>query len=402
MSKKEKSPKKKTKKSTKKKELNEKQILRQKLLKIYPYLKRDKSFRALRKFMQSRIHKSGGVQLLNSKEVKQQRVWCWDVVKQVGKDFLEGKDLTRIALPARLFEPRSFLERLAEGFAYAPLYLEQAYKATDPIERMKNVVCFMFAGLHLSLTNSKPFNPILGETYQCYFQNGTQIFCEQTSHHPPVSAFQLIGPNDKYMYHGYGNWSASFKGNSIDVSQKGKYELDFNDGTKYTWDNPNVRINGILIKDRVTNYEGMIKFTDKKNDLGCVIFFDPDALGFFKSLIFSSSTPRHCVKGYIYNLSKEKQKNWEEISLSRITGAWVDNLTFDEKVYWKIDNNLPERPHPSKTYIPSDSRYRKDRKALAKLEWDKAAKMKVEGEEKQRYDRKLRAQQLKDMKKNNN
>ncbi|KAJ3424521.1 oxysterol-binding protein [Anaeramoeba flamelloides] len=382
---------KKTKKVKKKKHLNEKQILRLELLKIYPYLKRDKSFHALRQFLKARIHKSGGIQLLNSKEVKQQRVWCWQVIKQIGKDFVEGKDLTKIALPVRLFEPRSFLERLAEGFAYAPLYLERAHRETDPIERMKNVVCFMFAGLHLSITNSKPFNPILGETYQCYFQNGTQVFCEQTSHHPPVSSFQLLGPNNKYMYCGYGNWSASFRGNSIHVSQKGKYQLDFDDGTKYTWDNPTVRITGILIKDRITNYDGVINFIDKKNDLGCVIYFNPDALGFFKSLIFSSNTPSHCVRGYIFNLSKVKKKNWKEISLCSIKGAWVGNLSFDGKVYWQIDRNLPERPHPSKIFLPSDSRYRKDRRYLAKLQWKQAAEMKIEGEEKQRYDRKLRA-----------
>lgn len=30
-------------------------------------------------------------------------------------------------------------------------------------------------------------NPILGETLQGQFNDGTQVYCEQFSHHPPVS-----------------------------------------------------------------------------------------------------------------------------------------------------------------------------------------------------------------------
>ena len=51
---------------------------------------------------------------------------AWDVVKQVGAALWEGKDLVTVTLPVYLFEPRSFLERLADGFSFAPIYLKQA------------------------------------------------------------------------------------------------------------------------------------------------------------------------------------------------------------------------------------------------------------------------------------
>jgi hypothetical protein len=38
----------------------------------------------------------------------------------------------------------------------------------------------------------KSFNPTLGETFQASIQ-GYQMMAEQISHHPPVSAFLLIG-----------------------------------------------------------------------------------------------------------------------------------------------------------------------------------------------------------------
>ncbi len=41
--------------------------------------------------------------------------------------------------------------------------------------------------------SGKPFNPILGETFQGeYPSSGTRVYAEQISHHPPTSAWQLV------------------------------------------------------------------------------------------------------------------------------------------------------------------------------------------------------------------
>ena len=50
------------------------------------------------------------------------------------------------------------------------------------------------AGLqHVYQSWRKPFNPILGETWQAQLSDGTVVFMEQMSHHPPVTAFHMIG-----------------------------------------------------------------------------------------------------------------------------------------------------------------------------------------------------------------
>ncbi len=38
----------------------------------------------------------------------------------------------------------------------------------------------------------KPFNPILGETYQGMI-DGCPIYAEQVSHHPPITSIYFIG-----------------------------------------------------------------------------------------------------------------------------------------------------------------------------------------------------------------
>lgn len=54
------------------------------------------------------------------------------------------------------------------------------------------------AGLqHVFQSWRKPFNPILGETFQAVLSDGSEIFLEQISHHPPISAYQLDGPGER-------------------------------------------------------------------------------------------------------------------------------------------------------------------------------------------------------------
>lgn len=73
-------------------------------------------------------------------------------------------------------------------------------------------------------------NPILGETLTGYFNDGTTVYCEQTSHHPPVSYFLIIGPNKSYRYYGYYCYDAKAGLNSLTILNKGKRWVEFPDG----------------------------------------------------------------------------------------------------------------------------------------------------------------------------
>ena len=51
-------------------------------------------------------------------------------------------------------------------------------------------IAFLISTFHLSTSQQKPFNPILGETYQAFI-NGCPLNCEQISHHPAISYFNV-------------------------------------------------------------------------------------------------------------------------------------------------------------------------------------------------------------------
>jgi hypothetical protein len=44
---------------------------------------------------------------------------------------------------------------------------------------------------------------VLGETLQAYYNDGTLVYSEQMSHHPPISYFLAFGPEKGFTYSGY-------------------------------------------------------------------------------------------------------------------------------------------------------------------------------------------------------
>ena len=77
--------------------------------------------------------------------------------------------------------------------------LNLANQSQDPLRRIMLVAAFGIAQYKCTdQRTSKPFNPILGETFELIGQD-YKYFAEQVSHHPPVSA--CIAENNNYRYH---------------------------------------------------------------------------------------------------------------------------------------------------------------------------------------------------------
>lgn len=67
-------------------------------------------------------------------------------VKSMGKRLLTGSiNLINTPFPVTIFEPRSYLEKLADVWVY-PRYLSAAAACSNPAERMNLVVTYFVAG----------------------------------------------------------------------------------------------------------------------------------------------------------------------------------------------------------------------------------------------------------------
>ncbi|KAF1574685.1 UNVERIFIED_CONTAM: Oxysterol-binding protein-related protein 7, partial [Eudyptes pachyrhynchus] len=126
-----------------------------------------------------------------------------------------GKDLSRVALPVQLNEPLNTLQRLCEELEYSAL-LDRASRARDPRQRLVYVAAFAVSAYASTYyrAGSKPFNPVLGETYECVRPDrGFRFISEQVCHHPPISACHAESDNFIFWQGGCrGGWWGHARG----------------------------------------------------------------------------------------------------------------------------------------------------------------------------------------------
>jgi hypothetical protein len=137
--------------------------------------------------------KIGGSSLsfTNQEVVDKQRAVAGYLIKKIGLNIIKGKSIMNISLPINIFDTRSILELFAWQNAYAAILLEKGGQEKDPEEKIKYSTAFAVTRFHLSGAQLKPFNPILGETFQCKILDSL-LYAEQTSHHPPILNFYVL------------------------------------------------------------------------------------------------------------------------------------------------------------------------------------------------------------------
>ena len=126
----------------------------------------------------------------------------------------------------------------------------------------------------MGVEQRKPFNPILGETFQARI-NGYPIYMEQISHHPPISAFYYAGPD--YIINGSFEVTASLHANSVTGKQLGVAQVFFpKTGTRICFTTPPCHLTGTSFGQRTVNYEGKSFVYDIEKGLLCELNFNPD------------------------------------------------------------------------------------------------------------------------------
>lgn len=81
----------------------------------------------------------------------------------------------------------------------------------------------------------KPYNPILGEQFYCYWKHRdskTEFHAEQVSHHPPISAAHLLNKKKKLEFNGWIQPKIFLGFNNVYTALSGLYEVVL-DGKRY-------------------------------------------------------------------------------------------------------------------------------------------------------------------------
>jgi hypothetical protein len=253
----------------------------------------------------------------------------------------------------------------------------------------------MIISANLSLLGLKPFNPILGETFQTRIGK-SEIYMEQTSHHPPIFTYQVINP--KYSCFGHKGIEASTGANSVTGEHIGKMYVQFNDGNLFKLTPGKFTMTGLTVGKRYVNFESFL-IEDLTNSRIAFIRINPDDRSSFSKMFTSKKTFPDYFVGFIANVKDTKFDNKTNIykltdnkkAISNLEGEWSSYINIDGKTVWKqVEMDYLTMERMSYT-LPSDSTFREDILLFKNGHVDLAQEAKTNLEEKQRSDRKLRA-----------
>lgn len=112
----------------------------------------------------------------------------WNLLKD-----LIGKDISKGSMPVFFNEPLSILQKCGEFIFLATVGLKKAVEEPDPAKRLA-LIAIHNASAYFALMGrlAKPFNPLLGETYEMVTPDFRMIV-ETVCHHPPITALHVEG-----------------------------------------------------------------------------------------------------------------------------------------------------------------------------------------------------------------
>nr|ABB43279.1 oxysterol-binding related protein 1 [Petunia integrifolia] len=326
---------------------------------------------------------------------KEKGVSLWSMIK----DNI-GKDLTKVCLPVFFNEPLSSLQRCFEEFEYSYL-LDQAYewgKTGNSIMRILSVAAFAVSG-YASTDGRiyKPFNPLLGETYEAdYPDKGLRFVSEKVSHHPMILACHCEGRGWKFW--GDVNLKSKFWGRSIQLDPAGVLTLEFDDGEVFQWSKVATSIYNIILGKLYCDHYGTMYIRGNR-DYSCKLKFKEQSI--------MERNP-HQVHGVVHDKSGKR--------VATVSGKWDESLHYcmgesfsvdvgqdsgsKSHLLWKRSKpsdfqtkyNFTEfaitlnelSPELKKILPPTDSRLRPDQRFLENGEYEMADSEKLRLEKRQR------------------
>lgn len=331
-----------------------------------------------------------------------------------------------MTLPVTFNEPTSLLYRCGEDMEYADL-LDLAADRNDSIERLLYVAAFAASEYASTIGRvAKPFNPLLGETFEYVRPDKNyRFFIEQVSHHPPVGAAWAESPN--WTYYGESAVKSKFYGRSFDINPLGTWFLKLRpkDGGKeelYTWKKVTSSVIGIITGNPVVDNYGPMEI--KNWNTGEVCHLDFKARGWKESSAYqiggkvvdgngrvrvsiggkwNSKLYARVTPGYEATVEAPADAAGENASIYRGSLGEADpkkafliwqanerpkGIPFNLTPFVLTFNHIDEQLRP--WLAPTDSRLRPDQRAMEEGEYDFAAVEKNRLEESQRARRNAR------------
>ncbi|KAI9797162.1 MAG: hypothetical protein M1835_001835 [Candelina submexicana] len=305
-----------------------------------------------------------------------------------------GKDLSTISMPVSANEPTSLLQRISEQMEYSSL-LDAAISAkSENGERLLYVSAFAVSHLANGRVKErsirKPFNPMLGETFELVREDlGFRFLAEKVSHRPVCIACQAESQN----------WTLTqspmptqkFWGKSAELITDGRIRVSLHaTGDCYSWTTATCFLRNIIAGEKYVEPVNTITILNETTGEKAIVTFKAKGM-------FSGRSEEVVVQAF------GPQGN--ELPLG-LMGKWTSTLTITDhgspsKIIWQVGDLVDSAPTRyglttfaaslneitplEENRIPkSDSRLRPDQRAAENGDLEQAEALKVKLEEAQR------------------
>ena len=301
--------------------------------------------------------------------------------------------------PVYFNEPLSICQKQCEKFFYLDLLKKVCEEEKNKSLQLGYICSFIIGEIFLGLNrNLKPFNAIIGETYEYYDNNNNfRYYSEQVSHHPQITAF--IGETPEFALYGDTKNSTSFKilKGAMELSFKNKIHLHLKSTNEdFSYNLPNLLIKGFLKGVLHNDYSGTTTiinetFPENKAELKFIEeSWTNSEIGLIEGKIYSADKVVYLIKGNwtntIYLIDNENNDNKIELLKLDKDQQYLKNGDNDDYYLPSFCYNLNYMDKNLEENLPkNDSRFRKDIRFLEeKEETEEAQTYKEKYEEKQR------------------
>lgn len=312
-----------------------------------------------------------------------------------------GKELSTISVPASANEPTSILQRVAETLEYSQL-LDKAASMNSSSQRLMYIAAFAVSMVSNSRAKErairKPFNPMLGETYELVREDrGFRFLAEKVCHRPPRMASQA--DSERWSFTQAPTATQKFWGKSAEIITEGKYRVSLHGtGDRFSWSPATSFLRNMIAGEKYVEPVGTLTVANSSTGEKALVTFKSKGM-------FAGRSEDVVVQLF--------DPQGEENSLG-LTGKWTSALNITENgtaranatPIWAVGELVPDA---AKRYgftvfaatlneitaiekgklPPTDSRFRPDQRASEEGDLEKAEVWKTKLEDAQRARRQV-------------
>jgi len=312
-----------------------------------------------------------------------------------------GKDLSTISMPVSANEPISLLQKVAEQMEYSSLLDAAASPSLPSLHRLLHVAAFAvssFAALRIKeRALRKPFNPMLGETFELVRgDRNFRFLAEKISHRPVRLAY--VAESEKWSLAQSPLPTQKFWGKSVELITEGRTRLVLHEsGERFSWTPATCFLRNIIAGEKYIEPVGTMTVTNEASGESAVVTFKVN------KGMFSGRSEDVVVQAF--------GADGEELGTG-LAGKWTSSLSMTENgsakgnPLWTVGELVPDaaKRYGFTTFTaslnellagekeklpPTDSRFRPDQRAAEGGDIDAAEGFKAKLEDGQRERRRV-------------